>query len=64
MLTLGSDQKDIDFEPEWRRRMQACQIPGRKTQKPKGRLCMLEAAIFVTCSSFKMQAIVCYTKRL
>lgn len=44
MLTLGSNQKNIDFEPEWRRRMQVCQIPGRKPQKPKGQRCMLEDA--------------------
>ncbi|KAL3131635.1 hypothetical protein ABBQ38_007932 [Trebouxia sp. C0009 RCD-2024] len=36
MLTLGSQKKDIDFEPEWRRRMQDCQTSGRQTQKPKG----------------------------
>ena len=47
MLTLGANQKDIDFETEWRRRMQACQIPGRKPHKPKGQLFMLETAIFI-----------------
>ena len=46
MLTLGSQKKDIDFEPEWRRRMQDCQTSGGQPQKPKGNQ---------TCSSAAQQ---------
>ena len=59
MLTLGANQKNIDFESEWRKRMQACQIPGRKPHKPKGQLCMLEASKFrKNCFGYGMQVIV------
>ena len=36
MLTLGSQQKDIDFEPEWRKRMKAFQDPALASKKAKG----------------------------
>lgn len=48
MLTLGSNQRDIDFEPEWRRRMEAGQPPGRSPQKPKGQSCVLSEGAVLT----------------
>ena len=36
MLTLGSQQREIDFEPEWRKKMKAFQDPALATQKVKG----------------------------
>ncbi|DBA98675.1 hypothetical protein WJX77_002585 [Trebouxia sp. C0004] len=36
MLTLGSQQRNIDFEPEWRRKMQVFLDPAHASKKAKG----------------------------
>ena len=36
MLTLGSQQRNIDFEPEWRRKMHVFLDPAHASKKAKG----------------------------
>ena len=59
MLTLGSQQRSIDFETEWRRKMHVFLDPAHASKKAKGTRNCQAASLFVAallwqpCLKFK-----------